>query len=134
MPFIVEKVENEKYVRLEFTDILTVSMLEQSRSALKVILYSSHSYRKLLVDMQKIILAVRDIDIFNFVSSHKEELPAGCRIAVIVHPRYWDKAIFAETVAFNRSIYMKVFQNELQARAWLKISDYGEVPAGSTVQ
>ena len=123
MPFIVEKVEDEQYVSLEFTDILTISMLEQSRSALKVILSSPHAYRKILVDMQKVVLAVRDYDILQFVSSHKDELPAGCLIAVIVQPRDWDTAIFAETVAHNRGIYMRVFRNELHARAWLGISD-----------
>jgi hypothetical protein len=123
MPFIVEKVEDEQYVSLEFTDILTLSILEQSRSALKVILYSCNAYRKVLVNMQKIVVAVRDYDIRQFVSSHKDELPAGCLIAVIVHPRDWETAIFAETVAHNRGIYMRVFRNELHARAWLGISD-----------
>jgi len=123
MPFIVEKVEDEQYVSLEFTDILTMSILEQSRSALKVSLYSCNAYRKVLVNMQKIVLAVRDYDIRQFVSSHKDELPAGCLIAVIVNPRDWETAIFAETVAHNRGIYMRVFRNELHARTWLGISD-----------
>ena len=123
MPFVAENREDKRYVLLDFEGSVTMSELEQSRTALKAILHGTSGYKKVLVDMQKISHSVSTIDIHKFVSSHKNELPPGFLIAIIVHPKDWADAMFAENVAHNRGVFLRVFQNDLHARAWLGISD-----------
>jgi hypothetical protein len=123
MPFVAEKREDKRYVLLDFKGGVTISELELSRTALKAILHETNGYKKVLVDMQNISCSLSAIDIHNFVSAHKNELPLGFLIAVIVHPKNWDAAIFAENVAHNRGVFMRVFRDDLHARAWLGVSD-----------
>jgi len=123
MSFVAEKVADRQYVLLAFEGTVTISELEQSRATVKDILRESIGYKKILVDMREVSFAVSTIDIHRFVSSHKDELPASCQMAVIVHPRDWETAIFAENVAHMRSVYMRAFRDDLHARHWLGISD-----------
>jgi hypothetical protein len=123
MSFVARKVDDKRYLLIDFEGDVTISELEESRAAIKDILQESGKLKEILVDMQKASLAVSINDIHQFVSSHRDELPPGCLIAVIVHPNDWATALFAETVAFNRGIYMRVFQNNLHAYAWLGITD-----------
>ena len=123
MAFVMEKIEDRRHVRLEFEGRVTILKLEQDRTVLKSILHESDGYRKALVDMRKAFLAVSTIDFHRFISSYRNELPAGFQIAVIVQPGDWTAATFAENVACNRGIYMRMFRNDLHARAWLGISD-----------
>jgi len=123
MSFVAEKVDEKRYVLLDFECSVTISELEQSRTAIKGLLRESSGYRKILVDMRKVSLAVSTIDVHRFVASHKDELPAGCLIAVIVDPKDWEIAIFSENVAHMRGVYLRAFRDALQARNWLGISD-----------
>ncbi len=123
MSFVAEKVDDKRYLLIDFEGDSTISELEESRASIKNILQESKKFREILVDMQKASLAVSTNDIHQFISSHRDELPPGCLIAVIVHPKDWDTALFAETVAYNRGIYMRVFQNNIHAYAWLGITD-----------
>jgi hypothetical protein len=123
MSFVVKKEDEKRYVLLDFEGDVTISELEQSRAAIKNVFKESKVLKEILVDMQKASLAVSTTEIHQFVSSHRDELPPGCLIAVIVHPNDWATALFAETVAYNQGIYMRVFENELHAHAWLGITD-----------
>lgn len=123
MTFVLEKMEGRRCVRLEFDGRVTISDLEQSRTILKDILRESEGTRKVLVDMRKASLDVSTIDVHQFVSSHRNELPADLLIAVIVQPKDWAISIFAENVAHNRMTYMRVFRDDLHACAWLGIHD-----------
>jgi hypothetical protein len=123
MSFVAEKVDDKRYLLIEFEGDVTISELEESGAAIKGILQESGKLKEILVDMQKASLAVSTTEIHQFVSSHRDELPPGCLIAVIVHPNDWATALFAETVAYNRGIYMRVFQDNLHAYAWLGITD-----------
>ena len=123
MSFSTKKVGEKQYVLLTFEGDVTIMELEESRTAIKNILLESVEFKKILVDMQRASLAVSIIGIHKFVSSHRDELPPGCLIAVIVHPNDWANAFFAETVANNRGVCMKAFRNDLHAYAWLEISD-----------
>jgi hypothetical protein len=123
MSFIARKVDDKRYLLVDFEGDVTISELEESRAAIKNLLQESGKFKEILVDMQKASLAVSTNDIHQFVSAHRDVLPPGCLIAVIVHPNDWATALFAETVAYNRGIYMRVFQNNLHAYAWLGITD-----------
>jgi hypothetical protein len=122
MSFVAKKVKEKQCVLLTFKGDVTIWELEESRAAIKNILQEAREYKKILVDMQKASLAVSTINIHQFVSSHVDELPPGCLIAVIVHPNDWATAIFAENVAFNRRVYLRAFRDDLHAYAWLGIS------------
>jgi hypothetical protein len=123
MSFIARKEDDKRYLLIEFEGDVTISELEESRAAIKNILQESRKFKEILVDMQKASLAVSTNDIHQFVSSLRDEFSPGCLIAVIVHPNDWATSLFAESVAYNRGIYMRVFQNNLHAYAWLGITD-----------
>ena len=125
MTIVLEKEIGRQYVRLEFEGSVPIGKLEQSRVALKNILRESGGYSKALVDARRSSVALSIPDIYHFVSSHGAELPPGLRLAVIVKQEDWAAASFAEDVARNRGIHMKVFREDLHARAWLGMSDAG---------
>ena len=121
MTFVAKIIDEKRYVRLDFDGTVTISELEQSRTILKSTLHESNGYKKIFVDLQKASLAVSTIDIRRFVSSHKNELPAGCMIAVFVHSKDWDAAQFTEDVAYIHGVFLRVFRNELHAYNWLEV-------------
>ncbi len=123
MTYVLEKEADGRYVRLDFDGRVTISDLEQSRKVLRNVLRESDGTRKVLVDMRKASLSVSTIDVHQFAASHRHELPAGVWIAVLVQSKDWSIAIFAENVANNRSTSMRAFRDEVQARAWLGMSD-----------
>lgn len=123
MTYVLEKEADGRYVRLDFDGRVTISDLEQSRKVLRNVLRESDGTRKVLVDMRKASLSVSTIDVHQFVASHRNELPAHVLIAVLVQSKDWSIAIFAENVANNRSTSMRAFRDEVQARAWLGMSD-----------
>lgn len=123
MTYVLEQMEAERCIRLEFDGRVTISDLEQSRKVLKDVLRKANGTRTVLVDMRKASLEVSTIDVHQFVASHRDELPADLLIAVLVQRKDWSIAIFAENVAHNRSVYMRVFRDELHARAWLGEGD-----------
>ena len=117
------KVEDKRNILIEFEGRVTVSDLEKSREALKAILAESDKYRTSLVDMRRANLDVSTIDIHDFILSQKSELPDGFLVAIIVQQKDWGNAIFAETVAYNRGISLRTFQNSTLAYDWLGIGD-----------
>ncbi len=123
MAFVVTKVEDKRNILIEFEGRVTVSDLEKSREALKAILAESDKYRTSLVDMRRANLDVSTIDIHDFILSQKSELPDGFLVAIIVQQKDWGNAIFAETVAYNRGISLRTFQNSTLAYDWLGIGD-----------
>ena len=123
MAFVVTKVEDKRNILIEFEGRVTVSDLEKSREALKAILAESDKYRTSLVNMRRANLDVSTIDIHDFILSQKSELPDGFLVAIIVQQKDWGNAIFAETVAYNRGISLRAFQNSTLAYDWLGLGD-----------
>jgi hypothetical protein len=123
MSVVAKMIDEKRYVLLNIDGRVKISDLEQSRTILKSTLHESNGYMKILVDIRNASLAVSTIDIHQFISSHKDELPSGCLIAMIMRPKDWDTAIFAEDVAHNRSIHLRVFRNDIHSYDWLGISD-----------
>jgi len=123
MTCVLEKAEGGGCIRLEFDGRVAISDLEQSRKVLKDILRGSDGTRSVLVDMRSASLEVSTIDVHQFVASHRDELPADLRIAVLVDSKDWSIAIFAENVAQNRSTSLRAFRDESHARAWLGMGD-----------
>ncbi|HET6489120.1 MAG TPA: hypothetical protein VFG28_05105 [Syntrophales bacterium] len=123
MSFVVQKKDEKRYALLAFKGGVTISELEESRRALKDIALASNGYRKIIVDMQEASLAASTLDIHQFFASNKVEPPTACLIAVVVNPNNWADALFAENVARNHGICLRVFRNDFHARAWLGISD-----------
>ncbi len=123
MTYVLEQAEGGRCIRLEFDGRVAISDLEQSRKVLKDVLSGSNGTRNVLVDMRKASLEVSTIDVHQFVASHRDELPADLRIAVLVDLKDWSIAIFAENVAHNRSTTLRAFKNEPYARAWLEMVD-----------
>jgi hypothetical protein len=122
MPFVAKMIDEKKCMLLDFDGRVTISELEQSRTILKSTLHESKGYKNILVDMRKASLVVSTIDIQRFVSLHRDELPLGCMIAVVVPSADWDTALFAEDAAYIHGVLLRVFQNHHQAYTWLGIS------------
>jgi len=123
MTYVLEQAEDGGCIRLEFDGRVAISDLEQSRKVLKDVLRGSDGTRSVLVDMRNASLEVSTIDVHQFVASHRNELPADLRIAVLVDSKDWSVAIFAENVAQNRSTSLRAFRDEPHARAWLDTKD-----------
>jgi hypothetical protein len=123
MTYVLEKAEDGRCIRIEFDGRVAISDLEQSRKVLKDVLRGSDGTRSVLVDMRNASLEVSTIDVHQFVASHRNELPADLRIAVLVDSKDWSIAIFAENVAQNRSTSLRAFRDEPRARAWLDTTD-----------
>lgn len=123
MTYVLEQAEGGRCIRLEFDGRVAISDLEQSRKVLKDVLRGSDGTRSVLVDMRNASLEVSTIDVHQFVASHRNELPADLRIAVLVDSKDWSVAIFAENVAQNRSTSLRAFRDEPHARAWLDTKD-----------
>jgi len=123
MTYVLEQAEDGRCIRLEFDGRVAISDLEQSRKVLKDVLRGSDGTRSVLVDMRNASLEVSTIDVHQFVASHRNELPADLRIAVLVDSKDWSVAIFAENVAQNRSTSLRAFRDEPHARAWLDTKD-----------
>lgn len=122
MPFVAKMIDEKRYVLLDFDGRVTISELEQSRTILESTLHESNGYKKTLVDLRKAALVISTVDIQRFVLSHKDGLPAGCMIAVVVHSAAWDTALFAEDTAYMHCVLLRVFRNHHQAYTWLGIS------------
>jgi len=123
MTYVLKQAEDGGCIRLEFDGRVAISDLEQSRKVLKDVLRGSDGTRSVLVDMRNASLEVSTIDVHQFVASHRNELPADLRIAVLVDSKDWSVAIFAENVAQNRSTSLRAFRDEPHARAWLDTKD-----------
>ncbi len=122
MSIVARKIEDGQYILLEFRDVVSTSELEQSRIILKNIVVKSDGYRKALVDMRKASPTICAVDIHQFISSYGDEVPLGSLIALVMQPKHWNIAIIAEKSAHNHGIYLRVFQNDTRACAWLGIA------------
>jgi hypothetical protein len=119
--FITMTLEEERCVLLHFQGKLTVSELVKSRKAIKLLLRETQ-VRNVLVDLQTVSNALHPAEIREFVSSHTKAYTVSMRIALIVAPRDWSDAIFAESVAQNQGIRMRIFKNSTLAKEWLATS------------
>ena len=108
--------QSEAYVILKHWGEINNQELSDGRNeALKKI--DAFGYRNLLVDVQDVI-PTSLIDAFTFTTSHVEVLPEYLKIALL--SRKDDQvAIFAEAIAQNRGINMRMFHEKNAAVVWL---------------
>lgn len=80
-----------------------------------------------LADVSKTNHDESTMDLMNFNASHYDVFPAGTRLAVVIpsDPSKSASARFAETVALNRGIAMRIFLEYDQAKSWLLENETG---------
>ena len=88
---------------------------------MKAAIMFEQGLRRVLVDIREAAIDDSAVDLLEFNSSHYDVLPRGCRIGVVAHLDATSAPAcrFAETVAFNRGIAMRVFTDDEEALAWL---------------
>jgi hypothetical protein len=121
MSFKTKEIMGDEYVLLRHEGTLTIQELYDGRIKARDLLVKNR-WKRLLVDLSQASISVRLIELFSFTVSHSETFPRYLVIAVVgSHENYQDTA-FAEAVALNRGLRMKVFRDFDQARTWLVVS------------
>lgn len=82
-------------------------------------LAKSSGVRRVLADVARVIGNISTFDTYEFSSSHHEYLPADIKIAVLIKNDQENDARFAEDVATNRGINIKMFTDKNDALRWL---------------
>lgn len=102
------------------TGIMTVREAHASRDEAGPIL-KAHGLRRVLADVSQTNHDDSTMDLFKFNSTHYDVFPRGTRIAAVIppDPEHRESAQFAETVASNRGIAMKIFLTYEEAKNWL---------------
>jgi hypothetical protein len=111
----------EEYVLLRHEGTLTIDELYAGRIEARDLL-EKNRWKRLLVDLSQASIGIRLLDLFSFTVSHGETFPRHLVIAVVGNQESKKDTEFAETVARNRGLRMKVFHDCDQARAWLMVS------------
>jgi hypothetical protein len=116
MPFFADAMQ-EGYILVEYDGKLTRTELDQGRvTAGKLMVL--HDCSKLLIDFQALYNRISLADIYYFTDSLKDLL-SGIRIGLVVSQAHERGTEFAERVAANRGLRLKVFSNYWQAKVWL---------------
>lgn len=114
----VEFDENIRAVRVTHYGVCDLTDLTQAREK-AVVMLQEHRVASILVDTTAIKNTPSTITSFEFSSTHKDVISYDVKIAVVVDVLRMKDGLFAETVAVNRGISMKMFQEEKNALAWL---------------
>ncbi len=117
MPFSTEMVQAREYVLVRYEGTIEGDDFQQAHAAARILL-KKHGWRRLLVDFRIVESRIGVADIFNFMTTHWHELQ-WISIALLCSPHLKEDGIFAETVAFNRSVRLKSFTDHKMAVAWL---------------
>lgn len=121
MPTSLKVFPEERYVEVIHRGPLTLAELEDARVRSAELL-SEWGLSRLLVDGRDAdISALTGIEAFEFSASHVSVLPsiATLRIAIVTRQEHVEEARFAETVARNRAVNVRVFQDREEACRWL---------------
>ena len=101
--------------------VLAFTELEESRRQVAALLLD-RSASRILVDGRESDIATLSIaDAYEFHSTHDITLPGvrRLRIAVVVAPQHLEQSFFAETVARNRGIELRLLLSVDDACNWL---------------
>lgn len=105
------------------TDELTMEEASESRQRSGRMMAAQGLVRVLVDVSAAVIKELPDtMALFDFNVSYYHAFPLGSSIACVVSPdkRVVDEAEFAETIALNRGITMRIFTDRDAAIAWLK--------------
>lgn len=116
--FSAKEIMGDEYVLLRHEGTLTIQELYAGRVEARDLLEKKR-WKKLLVDLSQASIGVRLIELFTFTVSHSETFPRYLVIAVVGSQENYKDTTFAEAVALNRGLRMKVFRDCDQAKAWL---------------
>jgi hypothetical protein len=117
MAFFADTMNAGAYVLVEFEGKLTREELETGRSSAQKLLEAS-GCGKLLIDFTGMIRRISTADIYIFVESLKVFHP-GVRVGLIIPSEKKWSAEFAEMLAVNRGICLKVHIDHETAKTWL---------------
>ena len=85
MAYVIDFVEDAKYVRAVFTGEMPRKDHEVGRAEASLAL-KAHDRNRLLVDITRASPRISVADHFEFTSEHESLFPTGFRLAVIVRP------------------------------------------------
>jgi hypothetical protein len=119
--FSAKEIMGDEYVLLQHEGTLTIEELYAGRVEARDLL-EKNRWKRLLIDLSQASIGVRLIELFTFTVSHSETFPRYLVIAVVGNQENSQDTDFAEAVACNRGLRMKVFHDCDQARAWLMVS------------
>lgn len=118
MPYAIEWVEDEAYVRLELSGAITRKEHETSSDdAVRVL--AANDCRKLVVDVSRADHKMPVGQEYEFVSGLRSRHQHGTQIAVVVHPDDPADMQLVEDVAQNRGLNLRIFRDGPQAHSWL---------------
>jgi len=117
MPFFADAMNEGAYVLVEFEGKLTREELEAGRWTAQKLLEAS-GCGKLLIDFTAMLRRISTADIYIFAESLKV-FPPGMKIGLIIPLEQKWSAEFAETLAANRGICLKVYIDHETAKIWL---------------
>ena len=116
------------------TDYIRATMLggptlSLTQSAIDAIMHAAevHTIHKILIDSRRQYAEPSIVDCFEFAEHIASRKPwLNFFVAVIVHGESRETAEFAEIVAKNRGITLKVFSHDTNALIWLRNSNIME--------
>jgi hypothetical protein len=117
MPFFADAMNDGTYILVEFEGNLTRGELDAGRLSAQKLL-ETHDCGKLLMDFTAMSRQISTADIYIFVASLKIFL-AGVKVALVIPPEQKWCAGFAEHLASNRGICLKVSTDHGTAKSWL---------------
>jgi hypothetical protein len=119
LPHKIRVLESD-VVEIVHTGDLTITEATASRNE-AVEMMKELSRHLVLADVSRSKIDESTLDLLSFNASHYEVFPADTRIAVVTPPDPGKAASarFAETVAFNRGIAMRIFSTSGEAMNWL---------------
>lgn len=119
MAYTVAANAQGEYVHVVHSGVADPAEIVAARAE-AVELLTARRWRQFLVDLRQVRNAFSTMDHFNLISSsvtHSEI--SRTAIAVIVGVSDFDDFRFAEDLAFNRGLYLRIFTDAGAAIAWL---------------
>jgi len=115
------QVHEDGIVEVVHTGRMTITEATESRTEAAAIM-ADRGLRLILADVSDTDHDETTLDLFNFNASHYDVFPPSTRLAVVIppDPLKANSAQFAETVAVNRGIKMKIFLGKDDAMDWLR--------------
>jgi len=106
------------------TGEMTIVQASLSRDEAAAMMKKS-GLRLVLADVSRTAHDETTMDLMEFNASHYDVFPNGTRLGVVIpsDPGKADSARFAETVAVNRGVAMRIFLDYDEALSWLLTSD-----------
>jgi hypothetical protein len=115
------RVLDDGILEIVHTGRMTIQEATESRNEAAGIM-KERGLRYVLADVSQTDHSEATMDLYEFNASHYDVLPPRTRIAVVIpqDPAQVESARFAETVALNRGIAMKIFLEYDDAIQWLR--------------